>query len=67
MVEIATKKYVSYRERNKKLTEISYDSELTHGTKDIFLIWIKCIDLKKFTLCNNPRIVDDWKPIFEPL
>lgn len=56
-IETSEKTYVSRRKESGEALGVSVD--ITSGTKDNFLIWIKCANLEEF------RISSDWNHAFE--
>lgn len=63
-IEADTATYLSVRQ-GKKTIRRNYE-DAVDGTEEIYLIWIKCKDLKEFAVQSdeNPYI---WKPTFKLL
>jgi hypothetical protein len=52
-IETGTKTYWSHRRGNKKLPQYKGKPDVSHGSQDDFLIWIKCQELKKMSIIDG--------------
>ncbi|CAO0798196.1 unnamed protein product [Mucor circinelloides] len=64
-IETDTKVYLSMRQGGKIIQQDCTD--ITEGTKENFLIWIKCKDMKEFAITSEGDSLFSWDPISEPL
>lgn len=54
-IETETKTYWSHRRGNKKLPQYKGKQDVSQGTQDDFLIWIKCQGLKEISIIDGIR------------
>lgn len=64
-IEAASERYMSYRKGNKNIGNVDRDKDITQGTEQDFLIWIKCGQVEEFTIVSGLDEDVNWQPTFE--
>ncbi|KAG1109075.1 hypothetical protein G6F42_015768 [Rhizopus arrhizus] len=64
-IESAKERYMSYRKGNENIGNVDKEKDITKGTEQDFLIWIKCEHVEEFTIVGGMDEDVDWHPTFE--
>ncbi|KAL9548500.1 hypothetical protein MBANPS3_005655 [Mucor bainieri] len=64
-IESAKERYMSYRKGNENIGNVDKDKDITKGTEQDFLIWIKCEHVEEFTIVGGLDDDVNWQPTFE--
>ncbi|KAK4514287.1 cyclin-like protein interacting with PHO85 [Mucor velutinosus] len=64
-IESSKERYMSYRKGNENIGNVDKDKDITKGTEQNFLIWIKCEHVEEFTIVGGLDEDVNWQPTFE--
>ncbi|GAN11701.1 hypothetical protein MAM1_0827c11282 [Mucor ambiguus] len=64
-IESSQETYIGYRKGNENIGNANKKNDITKGTEQDFLIWIKCEHVEEFAIVGGLYEDVNWQPTFE--